>query len=128
MHRVEEYIEQNWDQPVSVEALALVANASVRSLFYSFEKTRGLSPMAFVREVRFRHATKCCKGRDGRQMSLPLLLPAASAISAISPGTIIWPSANILQHVEKGTRLRHKLGQQPRGSARVPTEQALAPR
>jgi AraC-like DNA-binding protein len=51
----EEYIEQNWDQPITVEALALVANASVRSLFYSFKKSRGVSPMAFVRQVRLQH-------------------------------------------------------------------------
>jgi AraC-like DNA-binding protein len=52
----EEYIEQNWDQPVTVEALALVANASVRSLFYSFRRSRGVSPMAFVRQVRLQRA------------------------------------------------------------------------
>lgn len=52
----EEYIEQNWDQPVTVEALALIANVGVRSLFYSFKKSRGVSPMVFVRQVRLQHA------------------------------------------------------------------------
>jgi AraC-like DNA-binding protein len=52
----EEYIEQNWDQPVTVEALAHVANASIRSLFFTFKKSRGISPMTFVRQVRLRHA------------------------------------------------------------------------
>jgi AraC-like DNA-binding protein len=52
----EEYIEQNWDQPVTVEALAVAAKAGVRSLFYSFRKSRGMSPMAFARQVRLRHA------------------------------------------------------------------------
>jgi AraC-like DNA-binding protein len=52
----EDYIEQNWDQPVTVEALAHVANAGVRSLFFTFQKSRGVSPMAFVRQVRLRHA------------------------------------------------------------------------
>ena len=51
-----EYIEQNWDQPVTVEALAHVANAAIRSLFFTFKKSRGVSPMAFVRQVRLRHA------------------------------------------------------------------------
>jgi AraC-like DNA-binding protein len=51
-----EYIEQNWDQPVTVEALAHVANAGIRSLFFTFKKSRGVSPMAFVRQVRLRHA------------------------------------------------------------------------
>ena len=56
MRRVEEYIEQNWDQPLTIEALALVANTSVRSLFYSFKKNRGVSPMTFVKQVRVGHA------------------------------------------------------------------------
>jgi AraC-like DNA-binding protein len=58
VRRAEEYVEQNWDQPVTVEALALVANTGVRSLFYSFKKSRGVSPMAFVRQVRLRHANE----------------------------------------------------------------------
>ncbi len=52
----EEYIEQNWDQPVTVEALAHIANAGIRNLFLTFRKSRGVSPMAFVRQVRLRHA------------------------------------------------------------------------
>jgi AraC-like DNA-binding protein len=56
VRRAEEYIEQHWDQPLTVEALALVANVSLRSLFDSFRKSRGMSPMAFVRQVRLRRA------------------------------------------------------------------------
>lgn len=56
VRRVEEYIEQNWNQPLTIEAMALVANASVRSLFYSFKKSRGISPMTFVKQVRMRNA------------------------------------------------------------------------
>ena len=52
----QEYIEQNWDQPLTVEALALATQTSVRSLFDSFKKSRGISPMHFVRQVRLRHA------------------------------------------------------------------------
>jgi AraC-like DNA-binding protein len=58
----EEYIEQNWDQPVTVEALALVTGTSVRSLFYSFKKSRGVSPMTFVRQVRLQHAKEMLAG------------------------------------------------------------------
>jgi AraC-like DNA-binding protein len=52
----EEYIEQHWDQPITIEALALATNASMRSLFYSIKKSRGVSPMVFLRQVRLRHA------------------------------------------------------------------------
>jgi AraC-like DNA-binding protein len=56
VRRIEEYIEANWDQPITIEALALIANASARSIFYSFRQHRGYSPMSFVRRVRLRHA------------------------------------------------------------------------
>jgi AraC-like DNA-binding protein len=56
LRRVEEYIEANWDQPISIEALAVVANASARSIFHSFKEHRRYSPMNFVKQVRLKHA------------------------------------------------------------------------
>lgn len=66
----EEYIEANWDQPITIDMLAQLTNASARSLFDSFRKSRGYSPMAFVKRVRLRHA---------RRM---LLVPEANATVA----------------------------------------------
>ena len=54
IRRVEEYIEANWDQPISIEALAVVANASARSIFHSFKQHRRYSPMNFVKRVRLK--------------------------------------------------------------------------
>ena len=54
--RVEEYIEGSWNKPITIEALASVAGASARSIFKCFKRARGYSPMAFVRQVRLRHA------------------------------------------------------------------------
>lgn len=54
----EEYIEANWDQPITVELLAQLTNVSARSVFDSFRKCRGYSPMAFVKRVRLRHARR----------------------------------------------------------------------
>jgi len=56
VRRAEEYIESNWDQPLTIEALALVTGISTRSLFLSFQKSRGYSPMDFVRRTRLAHA------------------------------------------------------------------------
>jgi AraC-like DNA-binding protein len=56
IRRVEEYIEANWDQPITIEALAIVANASARSVFHSFKEHRRYSPMNFVKNVRLKHA------------------------------------------------------------------------
>jgi AraC-like DNA-binding protein len=56
IRRVEEYVEANWNQPISIEALAVVANASARSIFHSFKEHRRYSPMNFVKRVRLKHA------------------------------------------------------------------------
>jgi AraC-like DNA-binding protein len=54
----EEYIEAHWDQPIKVENLAQLTNVSARSIFDSFQKSRGYSPMMFVKRVRLRHARR----------------------------------------------------------------------
>ena len=54
----EEYIEAHWDRPITVELLAQLTNVSARSLFDSFRKWRGYSPMAFVKRVRLRNARR----------------------------------------------------------------------
>jgi AraC-like DNA-binding protein len=56
VRRSEEYIEANWNQPISLEALAVFANASGRSIFQSFKKHRGYTPMSFLKKVRLKHA------------------------------------------------------------------------
>jgi AraC-like DNA-binding protein len=56
VRRVEGYIEANWDQPLTVESLALGTGASARSIFHSFKESRGYSPMMFLKQVRLRRA------------------------------------------------------------------------
>ena len=51
-----DYIEQNWDQPITIEALSHITQISTRSLFHLFKRTYGVSPMVFVRQIRLRHA------------------------------------------------------------------------
>jgi len=63
VRRVEEYIEANWDQPIAIEALAVVANTSARSIFHSFREHRCCSPMNFVKHVRLKHANEMLSAR-----------------------------------------------------------------
>ncbi|MEW6641828.1 MAG: AraC family transcriptional regulator [Pseudomonadota bacterium] len=58
VQRAEAYIEANWDQPMTIEALALVTGVSARTLFHSFRKRRGYSPMDLVKRIRLGHAWK----------------------------------------------------------------------
>lgn len=55
---VEEYIETHWNQPLNYEVLALISNASVRSIFRAFRIFRGYTPMDFARKIRLMHANK----------------------------------------------------------------------
>lgn len=54
--RAEEYIETCWDQPLTIEILADVTHTSARSLFHAFKRSRGYSPMMFLRQVRLQRA------------------------------------------------------------------------
>lgn len=52
IRRVEEYIEGHWDRPVTLEQLAEVVGMSAFSLFRSFKKVRGYSPLEYAAQVR----------------------------------------------------------------------------
>jgi AraC-binding-like domain len=74
LRRVQDYIAANWARPLAIEALAVVADASARSVFYSFNKHYGYSPMQYVKQLRLRHAREvlrqhqCCRqSLKGRQ-------------------------------------------------------------
>lgn len=54
--RAEGFIEANWNQPITMEELTEVTKVSARSLFRSFKRLRGYSPMAFARKVRLERA------------------------------------------------------------------------
>lgn len=64
VRRAEEYIEANWNEPLSVESIARVCGASTRSIFHHFKRSRGQSPMAFVRQLRLQHARKMLTRTD----------------------------------------------------------------
>jgi AraC-like DNA-binding protein len=61
---VEEYIEANWKQPVTIEALAEATGVGVRSMFKTFEQARGYSPMSFVKHIRLEHARRMLQAPD----------------------------------------------------------------
>jgi AraC-like DNA-binding protein len=73
VHRAEQFIEANWDQPITIEALAAATNVSARSLFSSFKAGRGYSPMEFVKRVRL--------GRARQKLSRPGDETSVSAVA-----------------------------------------------
>ena len=64
VRRAEDYILAHWDQPITVEALVQATSVSARSLFREFKRSRGQSPMAFVKQVRLQHAREMLEKID----------------------------------------------------------------
>jgi len=58
VRRAENHIEANWNQPITIEDLAAATGTSVRSLFRSFQCSRGYSPLEFARRLRLDHARR----------------------------------------------------------------------
>jgi len=65
VRRAEEYIEANWNQPLSIESLAAEAGCSVRSLFRTFRQCRGYTPLEFARRLRLGNARRMLQNPDG---------------------------------------------------------------
>ncbi|CCE02231.1 AraC family transcriptional regulator [Bradyrhizobium sp. STM 3809] len=62
--RLEDYIEANWRDSITIERLAGEAGVSARSIFRVFERVRGYSPMAFAKSVRLRRAHEMLRSGD----------------------------------------------------------------
>jgi len=82
VRRVEDYILANWNQPITVEALAAAANASARSIFKAFRDSRHCSPMAFVKSVRLQRARRMLQEPDGATS----VVSTAFACGFLNPG------------------------------------------
>lgn len=54
VRRAEDFIEANWQQPITLEDLAEVTGTNMLSLFRAFRKHRGYTPMEFAERVRNR--------------------------------------------------------------------------
>jgi AraC-like DNA-binding protein len=61
---VEEYIDTNWNRPITIEQMAQATGVGVRSMFKTFSEARGYSPMAFVKRVRLEHARRMLQAPD----------------------------------------------------------------
>lgn len=64
VRRAEDYIEANWNQPIKIEDLAALTGTSARSLFRTFQKSRGCSPMMFAKQLRLRHARQLLRAPE----------------------------------------------------------------
>ncbi len=56
VRRAEEYIEANWNRPLSIQKISAATGVNARSLFKTFRQARGYSPMAYLKQVRLAQA------------------------------------------------------------------------
>jgi AraC-like DNA-binding protein len=56
VRRAEEFIEANWQRPLTLRMIAEATGVSARSLFKAFREARGCSPTEYVKRVRLKRA------------------------------------------------------------------------
>lgn len=56
VHTVRQYVDQHWDQPLSVAGLAKVAGVNTRTLFKHFKLACAYTPQEYIKRVRLNHA------------------------------------------------------------------------
>jgi AraC-like DNA-binding protein len=64
VRRAEQYIDGNSHLPLTVEGLAMAVGCSARSLFKTFRKSHGLSPMGFVKKRRLERAHRLLRSPE----------------------------------------------------------------
>lgn len=69
VQRAETYIEQNWDKAITIEDLAVVTGASARSIFRTFQQSRGYTPLEFAKTIRLKHARRLLEAGDGASVT-----------------------------------------------------------
>ena len=55
---VEEYIDAHWHLPISVEHLARATGVGARTIFATFKRHRGYTPLAYLKMVRLKKANE----------------------------------------------------------------------
>jgi AraC-like DNA-binding protein len=66
VRRAEEYIEANWNKPMSLEAVAAEVGVSIRSLFRNFRQSRGYSAVEFLKQMRLCRARQMLQRPEAR--------------------------------------------------------------
>lgn len=60
----EEFIAANWNKPLSIETIARETGIGIRSLFLTFKKARGYTPMNFLQQTRMQQARQMLQRAD----------------------------------------------------------------
>ncbi len=56
LEKVDRYIREHWNQPITVDQLAGIANQPIRTFHKNFKQLRGASPKSFIKRLRLEKA------------------------------------------------------------------------
>lgn len=72
--KAEDYLQSNYSEAVTLEALAQITGVSPRSLQYGFKKARGITPMQYLKEIRLERVRDKLLRGDPESSVTPLAL------------------------------------------------------
>ncbi|MGP8120350.1 MAG: helix-turn-helix domain-containing protein [Xanthobacteraceae bacterium] len=58
MRHLEDYLRDHWNEPLTIERLAAIANVGARSIFRYFKQAHGSTPLDFMKTLRLQEAQK----------------------------------------------------------------------
>jgi len=105
----EDYIREHWNQPLTVEDVAAACGVSARSVFAQFRKHRGLSPLAYQRNLRLDHARRMLLSPDNTLS----VIDVAMACGFASFGHFARRYRDRFGELPSASRVRGELGAGP---------------
>jgi AraC-like DNA-binding protein len=107
----EDYIQQHWNQAISVEDVAAACGVSVRSVFAQFRRHRGVSPLVYQRNLRLDHARRMLLSSHNTLS----VIEVAMACGFASFGHFARRYRDRFGELPSATRVRGELGAGPAG-------------
>jgi AraC-like DNA-binding protein len=102
VRRAEDFIEANWDKPITLDDIVTASGASARSVFRAFRQSRNYTPLQYRKNVRLRHAKRLLED-DSSTLSVTEVartcgFPDLTRFSKDFSGAFGVPPSTLVQH------------------------------
>lgn len=102
VRRAENFIEVNWDKPITLDDIVSASGASARSVFRAFRQSRNYTPLQFRKNVRLRHAKRLLQDDSSTlsvtEIALTCGFPDLSRFSKDFSRAFGVPPSTLVQH------------------------------
>jgi AraC-like DNA-binding protein len=121
---VKQFVELNWNQPLSVTDLARAADVNARTLFKRFKQASGFTPQEYIKRVRLHYAREMLQRADRSTTVLGIALKCSFQNQGhFAPDYRLAFGELPSDTLERARRLTPEGGRQ---ATHRPTEQPLA--